>query len=322
MRQQQPDPRLPRAVFLLAGACACTPGPNVVGGTPEQRQAIEALRDTFLAATSSEVRVSRIRLGKVLGGQGRYSRVDRSIALDEDLPLEVLLSNFGHELCHAMDLQLGLDTDEAPFWTYALSSQSAGYSEAKARREAFADICKHGPAAWSEVGDCTPDGATLTTTRAKLFDLAEPSAPMSLTQGITVPLDPGLTLIDATATENALIMLRFYNPNKISQFFWFNPETGEQDTPEGGLIAPTAADAQALTPWRQRDGLQTTQGALASVQDWTDVAGHTYTTAFLDQDGVRTAHCIPDAARFVEVNGRLWLITSDGPELHFSEALP
>ncbi len=162
--------------LLVAAGCGGHPLGEVPirGGTPHQVQVVRAA----LADFERWVGAGRIELGPVTfrpmsgGWTGRYQVTSRRVQLREDLEGDALRVVTHHELCHALDHQEDLLSDEVAAFDalvaevrddaqHPLHARLEG-SERSDRSEILANLCERGPA-WTHLltAPCPGDPAPL-----------------------------------------------------------------------------------------------------------------------------------------------------------------
>ncbi|MEZ4320631.1 MAG: hypothetical protein R3F61_24325 [Myxococcota bacterium] len=230
-------------VVLLGMLTSCASRETrIEGGTEEQRAIVAAALDEITSAASFPVSVPRIDIREMSRGDGRYNSVTRRIRL-RPVADDELATNTRHELCHALDLQAGLESPTDPVWAFRSDEQREAYGERRGRREAFATVCSAGPHALALVGGCTPEGADLRDVFDALFDHV-PAADSTATLRSTVTLPSGSELTSARGTTGGLVWLSFETAGGQDER-WIDPETGLDGPPQGLTVGFDPLDENA-----------------------------------------------------------------------------
>lgn len=152
---------------LLAACSSSSPlsEVEVVGGSASQRRTVREVVAAFDVATGGAVRLRAIRFEASLGGQngfdvaGRY-RADHVLLLDT-LVGDELRRVTGHELCHALDDDLGLSDARTPelddLRSVILDGEADDRSGVHERREVLSRLCERGGPVASLLSVPSPD---------------------------------------------------------------------------------------------------------------------------------------------------------------------
>jgi len=302
---------------------ACSYDAQIIGDSPEHLRVVEEVLDEFTAASSLDLKLSRIQVREMTSASGRYNSVSRGIRLQPVDDLNVFRKNTRHELCHAFDLQGDFNSADDPFWTMANERIRASYSTRVGRREAFAGVCQAGVEALGLVGGCTPEAAVVQQMSAELFDQAEPPAELVIEWSSRYDLLPGHTLATASGTVDGLVGFRTHGPDSRSYYFVVDPSDGlPKEREQSGLNTLEVGDLPPVEPWWAEFERQLPSGEIVARTTWTLVTGDVLSNAvLLTNQGQLQSRCVEGNSSFFWTDGAPWLVEQVGEELRFGRVI-